>query len=70
MRTQFQSLALLCALRIQCCLELWCRSQMWLGSGIAVAVVQTISYSSNLTPKLGTSISCGYSPKKKKKIRS
>ena len=28
---------------------------MWLGSGIAMAVVQASSYSSNLTPSLGTS---------------
>ena len=61
-RTQVQSLALLSGLRICCGRELWCRSQTWLGSSIAVAVGQTCSYSSNLTPSLGTSICRG--PKK------
>ena len=39
---------------------------MWLGSGIAVALVQTGSNSSNSTPSLGASICCRYDPKKKK----
>ena len=41
---------------------------MWLGSGVAVAVVQAGSCSSDLTPSLGTSVCCGYGPKKTKKI--
>ena len=40
---------------------------MWLGSGIAMAVAQASSYSSDSTPSLGTSICCTNSPKKKKK---
>ena len=32
---------------IWCCRELWCRSQTRLGSGVAVAVVQAGSYSSD-----------------------
>ena len=48
------------------CHELWCRSQMRLGSALAVAVVQATGYSSGLTPSLGTSICCGYGPKRTK----
>ena len=44
-------------LRIQSCRELWCGSQTWLGSGVAVAVVQASSCSSNVTPKLLAQIS-------------
>ena len=51
--------------RMQCCPELWCRLQMQLGSQVAVAVAG--SCSSDSTPSLGTSIYCGYSPKKTKK---
>ena len=40
-------------------------SQMWLGSYVAVAVAG--SYSSDMTPSLGTSICCKCGPKKKKK---
>ena len=40
---------------------------MWLRSGITVAVVQVGGSSSHSTPSLGTSICCGYSPKKRKK---
>ena len=40
---------------------------MWLGSGVAVAVAQAGSYSSDLTPSLGTPICHRYSPKKDKK---
>ena len=47
---------------IQHCCELWCRSRMWLGSGIAVAVVQASSCSSNSIPSLGTSICCACGP--------
>ena len=39
----------------------------WLGSHVAVAVVQSSSYSSSSSPSLGTSISRRCSPKKKKK---
>ena len=47
------------------CRELCCRSQTWLGSGLAVAVVEAGSCSSNSTPRLGTSICCRCSPEKK-----
>ena len=67
MRMQVPSLASLSALRIWHCHELWCMSQTQLRSHVAVAVVQAGSCSSNLTPSLGTSICCGYGPKKKKK---
>ena len=67
MRLRVPSLALLSGLRIQCCHELWCRLQMQLRSGVAVAVVQGSSCSSNLTASLGTSIWRQCSPKKKKK---
>ena len=46
MRMQVQSLASLSRLRTRRYLELWGRSQMRLGSGVAVAVVQTGSCSS------------------------
>ena len=68
MRMQIQSLASLSGLRVQHYHELWYRSQMRLGSGIAVAVVQGSSYSSNLTPSLQTSICSRCSPKKTKNI--
>ena len=45
-----QSLTWLSGSGIQCYCELWCSSQIWLGSDIAVAVVQSSSCSSNLTP--------------------
>ena len=63
MKTKVQSLVLLRELRIQHCHELGCRSQMWLGSCVAVAVVSASKYSSDLTPRLGTSICLGYGPK-------
>ena len=47
---------------------LQCRSQMQLSSGIAVAVVQVNSYSSDLAPSLGTSICCRRGPPTKEKI--
>ena len=40
---------------------------MWLGSAVAVAVVWVGSYTSNLTPSLGTSICCKKKKKKKAK---
>ena len=52
--------------RIWHCHELWCSSQTQLGSLIAVAVVWAGSYSSDLTPSLGTSICHRCSPKKTK----
>ena len=49
------------------CRELWCSGQMRLGSGVIVAVMQAGSCSSDLTPRLGTSICRGCGPKKSKK---
>ena len=68
MRMWVQSLASLIGLRIWHCQELCCRSQeqRLFGSGIAVTVVWAGSYTSNLTPGLGTSICHWYSPKKTK----
>ena len=48
--------------------ELWCRSQIRLGSGVAVAVAQVGSNSSDSTPSLGTSICRRCGPQKKKNI--
>ena len=70
MRMQVQSLALQGGLRIQHCHELRGRSQTQLGSGIAVPVAEAGSYSSNLTPSLGTSICRGCGPKKQKKKKT
>ena len=64
MGMRVRSLSSLSGLRIQCYRELWCRSQTWLGSWVAVAVAS--SYSSVLTPSLGTSTCHGCSPKKQK----
>ena len=47
MRLWIQSLASLSGLRIRHCPELWCRSQTWLGSGVAMALAQAGSNSSN-----------------------
>ena len=55
MRLWVRSLVLLRGLTIWRCRELWCRSQTQLGSRVAMAVVQAISCSSDLTPSLGTS---------------
>ena len=68
MEIQVQYLALLSGLSILHCYELWCRSQPRLRSGVAVAVavVQALSCSSDLTLILGTSICCGSGPKKDK----
>ena len=65
MRMQVRSLASLSGLRIWCCSELWCMSQTRLRSG--VAVVQASGYSSDLPPRLGTSICHRCDPKKKNK---
>ena len=67
MRLWVRSLASLSGLRIQRCHELWCRSQTRLRSGMAVAVVQASSYSSNKTPSLGISLCRGCGPKKTKR---
>ena len=60
-------LALLSGSRIQPCCELWCSLQTQLGSGVAVALVQASSNSSDSTPSLGTSICHGCGPKKTRK---
>ena len=62
-RTWFRSLALLSELRIQHCRELWSKLQTRFGFG--VAMVWAGSYSSDSTPSVGTSISCGCSTKEK-----
>ena len=64
MKMQVRSLALPSEIRIWLCHELQCRLQAWLGSCVAVAVAS--SYSSNLTPSLGTSICHECGPKKEK----
>ena len=70
MRLWVQSLASFSGLRIWQCHELWCTSQMWPRSGVTVAVAVSSSCSSDSTPSLGTSICCGFSPKKEKKKKS
>ena len=65
-RLRVQSLASLSGSGIWHCRELWRRLQTWLGFGLAVAVVQAGSNSSDLTPSLGTSICHRSSPKKTK----
>ena len=55
MRMWIRSLAWLSGLRIQNCHRLWFRSKTQLRSGVAMAVLQACSYSSNSTPSLGTS---------------
>ena len=67
MRTWIWSLASLSGLGTWHCHELWFRMQRWLGSHVAVAVSQASSCSSDSTPRLGASICCGSSPKKKAK---
>ena len=47
--------------------ELWCRLQMRLRSGIALAVAQAGSYSSDSTPSLGICICHRYGPRNTKK---
>ena len=66
MRLQVRSLASLSGLRIQHCRELWCWSQMQLGSGVAEAVAQASSCSSDEIPSLGITISHKCVPKKQK----
>ena len=67
MRIRVPSLASLSGLRIWHLCELQCRLQTWLTSAVAVAVAQAGSCSSDSTPSLGTSICCGWGPKKTKK---
>ena len=66
-------LALLTGLRIQHCCELWVRSQMLLRFGMAVAVAVAVavagSWSSDLTPSLGTLSNERSSKKRKQKGR-
>ena len=50
---------------MRCGFNPWLRS-VGQGSGVAVAMVEAGSCTSNLTPSLGTSICRGYSPKKQK----
>ena len=69
MRMQFPSLASLSGLSLWHCCQLWYRSHTLLGSGIAVAVAEASSYSSDSTPNLGTAICHGGDPKKTKKKR-
>ena len=70
MKMWVPSLVWLSGLRIWHCCELWCRSKIRLGSCVAVAVVYAGSYSSDLTPSLGTSIYHGCDPKKQNKNRN
>ena len=60
-------LASLSGLRLWHCHKLQCRSQMWIPSGVAVAVGQTGSWGSDLTPSLGTSICCRCGHKKEER---
>ena len=70
MRTQVQSLALLCGLRIWCCCELWYRLQTRLGSGVAVAVAVSWAggYSSYLTPAWELPYAMAVALKRQKKL--
>ena len=65
MRIWVLSLASIRGAQVRCCHELWYRSQMWLGYRVTVAAAG--SYSSYMSPSLGTSIYCKYRPKKEKK---
>ena len=67
MRIWVWSLALLSGSGIWCFHELWFRSQGHLRSGVAVAMAQASSYSSDSTASLGTSICYKCSPIKTKK---
>ena len=68
-RLQVRLLASLSGFRIWHCRELWCRSKTWLRSSIAVAVAVgwAGSYSSDSSPRLGTSICFGCGPKTQNK---
>ena len=68
MRMWVRSLASPSRLKIRHCYKLRRMSQMQLGSGIAVAVLEASSCSSDSTPCLGISTYyCRCSPKRKKK---
>ena len=54
-------------LRIHCCCKLQHKLQMCLGSGVAVAVLEASSCSSDSTPSLGTYICHRYGSKKKRR---
>ena len=69
MMMRVQSLVSLSGLRIRYCHKLQCRLRMQLGSGITVAVAYTDCSSSDLTPRLGTSMCHRFGPKKEKKNR-
>ena len=64
-RMWVQSLALLGGLRIRLCLKRWCRSQMHLGSGIAVAMAEASSWSSDSTSSLELPYAAGVALKRK-----
>ena len=66
MRFWVRSLPSLSGLRVWHYFNLWCRSQTRLGSGIAVALVQAGSCSSDQTSSLGTSTYCRCGSKKTK----
>ena len=66
-RTRVRPRASLSGLKDLHCRELQHRLQMWLRSGVALAVAQAGSCSSDLTPSLGISIYLRYGPKTKKK---
>ena len=69
MRSRVRFLASLTGLGIQCCRELWCRSQSQLGSGVALAVVQAGSCSSDQTPGLEPPYAVSAALKKDKKTK-
>ena len=60
-----RSLTSLSGLTIRHCHEWWCRSQTLFGSHVAMTVAEAGSYSSDLTPSLGTSICHSAALKKK-----
>ena len=57
-RTWVRSLTSLGGLKMRHCGELWCWSQPWLRSGVAVAVAEAGSCSSDSATSLGISIGC------------
>ena len=69
MRSRVRSLASLSGLRIWHCHALWCRLQTRLRSGIAVAMAQAGSKSSDYIPNLGTSVCRWRSPERTKDKR-
>ena len=67
LRMQACSLASLSKSRIRHCHKLQHRSQMWLRSGVAVAVAEASSCSSDSTPSLAMSYATGATLKRKEK---